>query len=212
MTLSIPNTIKKMPAELQNNYERYVSSLQNHDISILHELELISDTYKNPVINNLLYNCLILADRYADALKVAENNFTTFPDYVFGRLTYASALIGMEDYKSIPRVFNFKFDLKSIAPNRNTFHISEVLSFHKIIFCYHIGIHELENANKHFEIIQKLDHEGSVKRDLEKLRSSYKRKKYIELVFGVIISPFILIYIVYSAIKTILSRRRTTRQ
>lgn len=192
---------KKMPNELKDKYESYVLSIQNHDPSILNELESISNKYENPVINNLLYNCLIIADRYNDAIKIAEHNFNTFPDYLFGRLNYASTFILKKDYKSIPKIFNFKFDLKFIEPSRNKFHISEILSFHKIMYYYHMGIGEYENAKKHFDIISQIDIEGKVKKELSKTSFIIKKKKLIEIIITILITPFILIVMIFDVIK-----------
>jgi hypothetical protein len=58
-------------------------------------------------------------------------NFKKYPDYLFARLNYASILLLKGKFKEIPKLFNSKFDLKQFCPNRDTFHISEVLSFHK---------------------------------------------------------------------------------
>ena len=192
---------KKMPDELKDKYKRYVVSIQNHDPSVLNELESISNKYENPVINNLLYNCLILADRYDDAMKIAENNFNTFPDYLFGRLNYAATFILKKDYKSIPKIFNFKFDLKLIEPDRNKFHISEILSFHKIMYYYHIGIGEYENAKMHFDIISRVDIEGKVKRELSKTSFIIKMKKLIEIIITILATPFIVIVMMFNVIE-----------
>ena len=192
---------KQMPEELKNKYEDYILSLKKRDTSILNELETISKKYNNPVVNNLLYNCLIIANRHHDAIKIAEHNFNTFPDYLFGRLNYASTFILKDDYKSIPRIFNYKFDLKLIEPNRNKFHISEVLSFHKIMHSYHLGINEYENAKKHYDIICQLDIEGKVKKELSTTNFIIKQKKLVEIILSILISPFILIYMIYDVIK-----------
>lgn len=195
---------KMMPEEFKSKYEEFHFKLQKHDLTILNHIETFSQKYENPVINNMLYNCYILAGRFNDAAKIAEYNFNKFPDYLFGRFNYASLHILKKDYKSIPKILNFQFDLKSIEPSRNIFHISEVLSFHKLLYYYHTGINEYKNAKRHFEIISKLDVEGKVKSELAKVNTNIQIRRVITTTLCIFLIPFIMIIAIYNLLKDII--------
>ena len=51
-----------------------------------------------------------------------------FPDYLFGRLAYARDCLERGDLDKVSEIFEGKFDLKLLYPDRERFHVSEVLN------------------------------------------------------------------------------------
>jgi hypothetical protein len=160
----------------------------------------------------LLFNCLLLARRNDDAAKIAEYNFKKFPDYLFGRLNYASSFLLNKDYKSIPRLFNFHVDLNRVAPHRSKFHISEVLYFHKTLYYYYMGIKEFNNAKHHSKIVASLDIEGHTRKELSRYNSRIIKKRILVIFFSILSVPIVLFLWIFDLITNTIKNIRKNQE
>ena len=90
-------------------------------------------------------------------------------------------MLKKEKTEKIPEVFDNKFELQSIYPERDEFHISEVLAFFSIMCRYFTAIDELTTANVYGDLLKEFDDIDSPPRDFA--LSQLRVKKY-EKVFG----------------------------
>ena len=96
-------------------------------------------------LQNFFY-CLLKAK------QIALENYRRHPEYLFAKLIYAQLLLESGATEEFAEVFENKFDLSLLYPNRKVFHISEFVSFSGVIGLYYCEIGKLDSA----EVIDKL--------------------------------------------------------
>jgi hypothetical protein len=101
----------------------------------------------NPVFYNYLYNIYQLVGNPHKAREVALLLTKNFPDYLFGKLNYANELINQGKIDKVPELFKGEFNLKSIYPERDTFHINELVSFNTVMCLYFLEKGDVYTAN-----------------------------------------------------------------
>ena len=94
----------------------------------------------NPIFQNYLYNAYILLQEGAKAEGVLLRITERFPDYLFGKIAYAQKLLQNGSADKIPALFGGHFDLSSLYPERDSFHISEFITFTAILCFYYLEI------------------------------------------------------------------------
>lgn len=107
-----------------------------------------------------LYNYLSIAynrlGQYEKSEATVMEQYRRDPDYLFARLNYAAICLHKEEYEKIPEIFDHKFDLKFLYPERNRFHISEVVNFMSVIGIYFSRTGNREVAQKYYDIIREI--------------------------------------------------------
>ena len=80
-----------------------------------------------------------------------------FPDYLFGRIAYARNCLERGDLDKVSEIFEGKFDLKLLYPDRERFHTSEVLNFGYIMAWYFHAKGDRDRAEMYYNILQQID-------------------------------------------------------
>jgi tetratricopeptide (TPR) repeat protein len=108
-----------------------------------------------------LYNYLHIAyqslgDR-DNAQRVLKETLERFPDYLFGRIAYATDCLQRGEPEKVPEIFDGKFELKLLYPERKRFHLSEVLGFYSVMAWYFHTQGEPDRAETYYELMRQLD-------------------------------------------------------
>lgn len=131
-----------VPEEVQNEMENLFYKSQDEPELVIDRLEELIEKYPNMP---LLYNFISVAYSTIGNLDKAKHyvflNYKNNPDYLFSKLNYAEICMKNGDYDQVPEIFDNKFDLKALYPERDVFHLTEVVSFMGIVGTYfaHIG-------------------------------------------------------------------------
>lgn len=148
---------KRLPQKVKDALERLHYESQKNPRKAIPELEEWLKKY--PQIP-MFYNYLSVAySRIGDDKKVEEiieQNVRKNPDYLFARLNYAELFMARGEYEKVAEIFDYKFDLKMLYPQRKRFHISEVANFMALVGIYFYEIGEREAAEKYYEILQQI--------------------------------------------------------
>lgn len=148
---------KRLPRNVKDAIERLHNESQRQPHKAIPELLALIEKYPDVPV---FYNYLSVAYSYIGAQKkveeVVEENYRRNPNYLFARLNYAELCLDRGDYGEIAEIFEHKFDLKLLYPERNRFHITEVVSFMSVMGLYFYGIGEREPAEKYYEILQQI--------------------------------------------------------
>ena len=149
--------VKRLPGKVKDAIERLCEESRRNPRRAIPELvDLIKKYPKIP----RLYNYLSIAYSHAGQRKKAEEaireNFRRNPDYLFARLNYAELCLRQGDYGQIAEIFEHKFDLKLLYPNRKRFHITEVAGFMALIGLYFFETGELEGAERYYGILKEI--------------------------------------------------------
>jgi hypothetical protein len=81
------------------------------------------------------------------------------PDYLFGKVNLANEYYLKKEYEKMPLVLGRGMELKALYPERDTFHLIEVVSFLKTAILYFTAIDDLEQAEIRYDIIRDLGYE-----------------------------------------------------
>ena len=126
-----------VPDEIQDEMQSLFEKVQQSPGSIIKRLEELITKY--PKVPKL-YNFISIAySRLNDTVKskhYVEENYLNNPDYLFAKLNYAEIFIIEGNHEKIPEILDNKFDIKALYPERDVFHISEVIGFMGIAGCY----------------------------------------------------------------------------
>lgn len=166
--------IKKLPRHAQKKARKLTKDIYHLTLkdpkSAIPELEKALLIYpNNPRLYNFLGNAYRAIGETKKAKKVILENFRINPDYLFARLNYAELLFSYGEYEKIPDVFDGKLELKTLYPNRNRFHTSEVAGFAGVIGAYFCMTGETNSAKIYYDIIQEIDPYNPLAKRLKKL-------------------------------------------
>lgn len=98
--------------------------------------------------------------------KAAEINASMLaehPDYLFARLNKANFYIEHAEFNKVPELLGTALEISQLYPEREVFHIGEIINFYKVIIRYYAAIENLELAEKKLEELKNLtpDSEGA---------------------------------------------------
>jgi tetratricopeptide (TPR) repeat protein len=110
-----------------------------------------------------LYNYLHIAYQTLgdsdNAQRMLKETLARFPNYLFGRIAYATECLQRGETEKVPEIFNHQYELKRLYPKRQRFHISEVLGFYSVMAWYFHAQGESHRAETYYELMRQLDPE-----------------------------------------------------
>ncbi|MBI1323437.1 hypothetical protein GC170_09660 [bacterium] len=110
-----------------------------------------------PVFGNFLAACYTKLGEDRLAEEVMHENYRKHPQYLFARVNMAIMYIEKGDYAKVAEIFDNKFDLSLLYPNRRRFHISEFLCFMYAVGLYFVGVGNPESAKVILHGMQSVD-------------------------------------------------------
>lgn len=135
---------------------------------VIARLLKLKEQYPNiPRIYNYIARTYSILGETGKTLKIVYENYKKNPDYLFGRINYAEICLQNKEFDIIPEIFDNKFDLKLLYPERDKFHASEALGFFGITGIYFAEIGNLETAKRHLQIIEKLESKNYITKRLK---------------------------------------------
>jgi len=149
----------RLPQSVKDQLERLYNELMAPDSeNRLIELQALIEQYPDVAkIYNFLYATYERLNDRRNARRVLEETLERFPDYLFGRIAYATACLQQGEAEKVPEIFDNHFELQLLYPGRRYFHISEVLGFYSMIAWYFCARGEPDVAKIYYELIHKLE-------------------------------------------------------
>lgn len=158
----LPQSVKDQLAEL---YERTVFQKPREAIAILQPLlERYPDV---PQIYNYLHIAYKQLGDQDNSQRVLKETLERFPDYLFGRIAYAQDCLQRGEPEKVPEIFDGKYELKLLYPERERFHISEVMSFYAVMAWYWHTQGERDQAETYYKLLRQLDPKHHITRTIE---------------------------------------------
>ena len=125
------------------------------NLKTLLENELTTNK-ENPQIYSYLSNVCIKLGELDEADKWTELGLEKFPNYLFGKISYAQTLLQKGESSKVLSIFNNNYSLKDILPTRKQFHILEVVNFYAIMCLYFATQKDIASANVYWKEIKDL--------------------------------------------------------
>lgn len=152
-----------MPKAVLNRLQQLRDMLRVNPQVAIDELLFLKE--KHPKVP-ILYNYLAAAydsmgDRGASR-EIAKENYQQNPKYLFAKINYAQMCIFDGNIDEIPDIFENKFDIKMLYPERTKFHVAECCGFAGVMCAYHCMIDKRETAELYHKMLVQLDPDSSM--------------------------------------------------
>ncbi len=105
------------------------------------ELLTLKENYPDiPVLYNYLCMAYEFTGNRAASREIIIENYQKSPDYLFAKINYAQVCLYEGNTEKIPEIFDGKFDLSLIYPERTRYHVSEFTGFAGVMCAYFASI------------------------------------------------------------------------
>ncbi|MBF0231269.1 MAG: hypothetical protein HQK63_17025 [Desulfamplus sp.] len=176
-----PVTDEEYPEEIDKQYNKIHDMVYEEPKKAISYLQELKTKYPNVPI---LYNWLAIAQSnvgdFVSCEITIKENYERNPDYLFAKLNYAEICLHKGRLDEIPIIFDGNFDLSFLYPNRDTFHISEVINFFGFMAIYRVDIGEIDLAKTYYKLIKQLAPEHIITKRVEQ-KISNKRMENLAL-------------------------------
>jgi len=103
----------------------------------------------------------------SDAL--IRRSYESHPTYLFARMNYCRLLMREDKLDEVKRLMEGKWDLKSMYPHRNVFHVSEFVAFASMAVEFYIRTRQMEAAISTYETLNKIAPDHPATRQIMKM-------------------------------------------
>lgn len=135
-------------------------------------LKALIEQYPNvPSMYNFLYAAHHKLGEHAAAMTVLGTTLERFPDYLFARIALANECLSRGASNEIAAIFDDKFDLKLLYPERTQFHITEVLGFENLVARYFHALGDRERARQCYDRMCQVDPQHPATQQVEQILS-----------------------------------------
>lgn len=138
------------------------------------KLSRLCRKYPNiPQFKNYLSSAYKLAGNEQKAREVNEWLLSEHPDYLYGKLNLAMHYLGKDEPEKVPEALGELVEIKQLYPEREVFHIDEILSFNKIAVSYFLKLDKKEDADIRLEAMEQLDSKHTHTREAQNSMMRY---------------------------------------
>lgn len=131
---------QKSPRKAKKEVESFYQSHPNH-----------------PEVLNLLTFVYLSRRRLRKANRLIVENYEKNPDYIFARINYADLCLRKKKPEKIPEIFENKFSLSELYPEKKVFHVSEFRGFMVLMGFYHLAIKKRGAAEGYHYLACRID-------------------------------------------------------
>jgi tetratricopeptide (TPR) repeat protein len=162
--------LARLPDSVKDEVERIYHLLRSDPKQAVSlSLPLIEQRPEVPQLYNYLLSAYQMLHDEANAQRVLDEMLERFPDYLFGRIAHARSCLKRGELDKVSEIFEGKFDLKLLYPNRERFHTSEVLNFGYVMVRYFHARGDQEIAENYYDLLQKIDPDHEVTKSAKRL-------------------------------------------
>jgi len=131
--------------EIQEKLEELGIKVHKKKNSAIKELNDLIKKYPSvPQFKNYLSTLYDMQGNHFMAAEINRRIVSLHPEYLFGKLNEANISIGKGEYHQVPEILGDAMEIKAIYPERDEFHVGEVIGFMQTAFNYFIGIEDIE--------------------------------------------------------------------
>jgi hypothetical protein len=172
----MPSRKEKLPRQVRDELDDIHELLYSNPKEAIPKLLELKQKYpKIPVLYNYLAGAYSQVRNHKACRDLIIENYKNNPDYLFAKINYAQICINEGDAGKVAEIFQNKFDLKILYPNRNRFHVTEFAGFTGVLCAYFCVTGERETA----ELLYKSLTEVSPDSDMVKYAKSFLQPSLI---------------------------------
>jgi len=180
----------ELMATLYYNLHEHPDTIDSENCDYFQKLNALRAKYPdNPVILNYITNGYDLLGDEDQVDKLIAETYEKFPDYLFAQTAQANLYLNDGFPEKALEVLKGAYTLKQLYPHRTVFHISEVRAFEYSMVRYFCATEDLEQADIHFQIMQKILEEDDTllqgaQKILKKAKALYNFKARMSRLLG----------------------------
>jgi hypothetical protein len=144
--------------------------------------ELIEECPDLQILQSYLEIAYRIDDEVEKANEIALQSMKRFPDTIFSKISQIEIYISKNEIDKIPEFLNHKFDFRLLFPEKATFHIQEIISFHYTLGKYFAMKTEPEKAQISLEGIKSIDDDHIFIKLLNKVIDKHSGLKFYQKV------------------------------
>jgi len=159
---------RNLPQDIQDEFNAISEQAETNGAEVIPRLLELVESYPLP----LIYSCLAIAYGRVNPKKqklVIAENYQKNPKNIFARCNYARLCLAENNPDEIPNIFDQQYDLKSLYPKRNQFHITEYTGFTSVFCQYYAAKEQTEQAEELFASMQSIAPESSETQQVKEL-------------------------------------------
>jgi tetratricopeptide (TPR) repeat protein len=158
---------RAIPDEISDQLEELYYLCQKKPSKAIAPLEELRRQYPDiPKVYNFLYAAYELSGEKSKAREAVLEMYRRHPDYLFAKVNYAEFCLQDGNYGKIAEIFDNKFDLTILYPDRKKFHISEVRGFYGIMGRYWLQTGQTHAAKMCYKMLRQIDPENAITKGL----------------------------------------------
>lgn len=119
-------------------------------------LKAIEEYPENPQLKNYLSVLYGQINNFDKMYEINHRIVDEHPNYLFGKINLAHEYIKKGEVDKVVLILGETLDLKALYPERDTFHINEVLSFHKCLVFYFTAIGNIDQAQLCYDLMENI--------------------------------------------------------
>lgn len=165
----VDQAYKRLPKNVKDQVEQLHDLTLQRPKAAIPELVALREQY--PQVHQFANYLVIAYSRTHQqelAKQLIEENYRRDPDYLFARVHYAELCLHDGKLAEVATIFDHKFDLKLLYPERKRFHISEVLAFFGVIGHYFLANGERERAEQCYQLLHEVNPKHNSTRSLKR--------------------------------------------
>ena len=171
ITPELKNELNNLYFEILNGKKRVIDKL----------LKLIEKYPDNPQLKNYLCTAYKIQGNLEKSFEVNRWIVKEHPNYLFGKLNIAAEHLENKEYDKVKEVLAGALDIQELYPDREVFHIGEVLSFHKMATHYFLAIDNLDAAKARLNLMEKLAPDHPDTQEVSEYYFNYLSKKSFDI-------------------------------
>lgn len=154
--INIPDN--PLPPAIIPDLQKVMKTMATDPDGAIEKLERwIKQNPKIGLLYNLLAACYSQVKNEKEAEAVVVRSYQNAPNYMFSKMSYARLLMRDKKWSEVAAVFNNKFDLKELYPQRTVFHVSEALNFYSVVGEYYAYTKDMPKAWACYDYVKSLD-------------------------------------------------------
>jgi tetratricopeptide (TPR) repeat protein len=146
--------IEEYPEEFEKQFEELHDLVHNNPKEAIPRLQELKEKYPEiPMLYNWLSAAFSSDGQPKEAEAIAKENYEKHPEYLFAKLNYAEFFLKCGEAEEVSNILGGKFDLKMLYPDRDTFHITEAVSFLSLTGRYCVATDKIESAQACYKVL-----------------------------------------------------------
>jgi hypothetical protein len=157
----------ELPDEADEIINKIYPSVQEGDQQLIQPLKQYIQRFPDiPQFKNHLYVVYLQGGKRRKADAVLREIREKHPHYLFGLVNEASRLVQAREIAAARRLLGSSLWLQDLYPDRQVFHISEVMTYYQAVIRLLLGEGEVEAAKERHQVLLEIDQDHPIAQEM----------------------------------------------